>query len=232
MASKSLKPFEIPVHSKFGAPMGRDQDDVEDFVGPIYFQKVAFFDGDYDKGGAYWGGGGTPLYCAWDDEGHAIYIRAKDPFAAKKKLPASWKYAGKSAKAKNDLYAEEMLQQYMETALWSSMDMNAEEGDETESTPLDRDYTTDDIARETKAKMLADCQKFFNENRTLLEDPEIGWPADQAGHEFWLTRGGHGTGFFDSKYGTDESRDALAKACRKYGEVNLYVERGKIHQDR
>jgi hypothetical protein len=229
MASKTRKPFEIPVSNKFGAPMGRPQDDVEDFVGPIYLQKVAMFDGDYDEGGAYWGGGGTPLYCAWDNEGHVIYIRAKDSFAAKKQLPAHWKYAGKAAKAKNDLYAEEMLQQYMETALWASTDMNAEEGDDT---PLDRNYTTDNIAKETKAKMLVDCQKFYSENRALLEDPEFGWPADQAGHEFFLTRGGSGTGFFDSKYGTDESRDALADACRKYGEIALYVERGKIHQDR
>ena len=90
MASKARKtprkPFEIPVPSKFGAPMGRHQDDVEDFVGPVYLQKVAMFDGDYDEGGAYWGGGGVPLYCAWDDEGHAIYIRAKDSFDAKKQL--------------------------------------------------------------------------------------------------------------------------------------------------
>ena len=225
MSSKALKPFQIPVSSKFGAPMGRREDPVEDFEGPVYLQKVTMVDGDYDEGGAYWGGGHTPLYCAWDNEGHQIFVRAKDSFAAKKMLPAHWKYAGKATKAKNDLYAEEMLQQYMETALWASTDMNAEEGDDT---PLDRNYTTDDIAKETKAKMLADCQKFYSENKDLLAD----WPADQAGHEFFLTRGGSGTGFFDSKYGTDEARDALSEAARKYGDVSLYVERGKVHSDR
>lgn len=222
MASKTLKPFQIPVGSKYGAPMGRPQDDVEDFVGPVYLQKVAFFDGDYDEGGAYWGGGSTPLYCAWDDEGHAIYIRAKDSFEAKKKLPAKWKYAGKSSKAKNDLYAEEMLQQYMETALWSSTDESDESGGE----PMDRNYTTDDIAKSTKAKMLADCQKFYEQNSVLLAD----WPADQAGHEFWLTRNESGTGFLDSKYGTDESREALDEAARRFGTVNLYIHRKKVHQ--
>jgi hypothetical protein len=208
--------------------MGRRQDDVEDFVGQIYLQKVAMSDGDYDEGGAYWGGGTTPLYCAWDDDGHQIFIRAKDSFAAKKMLPANWRYAGKAAKAKNDLYAEEMLQQYMETALWATNDESNERGGE----PLDKNYSTDDIAKTTKAKMLRDCQKFYSENRMLLEDPEFGWPADQAGHEFFLTRGGSGTGFFDSKYGTDEDRDALSEAARKYGEISLYVARGKIHQDR
>ena len=226
MSSKTLKPFQIPVSSKFGAPMGRPQDDVKDFVGPVYLQKVAFFDGDYDEGGAYWGSYGTPLYCAWDEEGHAVYIRAKDSFAAKKQLPAHWKYAAKAAKAKNDLYAEEMLQQYMETALWSSND----ESDESGGDPMDKNYTTDDIAKETKKKMLADCQKFYNANRELLADPELGWPADEAGHCFWLTRNGHGVSFTDHPYGTDDSRYALDVAARKFGEVNLYIAHGKVYQ--
>jgi hypothetical protein len=117
-----------------------------------------------------------------------------------------------------------MLQQYMETALWASTDMNAEEGDDT---PLDKNYTTDDIAKETKVKMLADCQKFYNENKDFLTD----WPADQAGHEFWLDRTGSGSGFWDSKYGTDEAREALSESSKRFGERHLYVERGKIHQD-
>jgi hypothetical protein len=227
MSSRTLKPFQIPVNGKYGAPMGRRQDPVEDFVGHVYLQKVAMFDGDYDEGGAYWGGG-SPLYCAWDDEGHAIYIRAKDSFAAKKKLPAHWKYAGKSSKAKNSLYAEEMLQQYMKTALWASTDLNAEEGDDT---PLDRNYSTDDISKKTQKDMLDDCQKFYDRNREILEDPEFGWVADQAGHEFFLDRNGTGSGFLDSKYGTDEFREALSEACKSFGDVHLYVERGKIYSE-
>ena len=215
----TLKPFQMPVEAKYGAPMGRRESPVEDFTGPVCLQKVPMIDGDYDEGGAYWGGG-TPLYCAWDDEGHAIYFRAKDSSAAKKKLPAHWEYAGKAAKSRNSLYAEEMLQQYMETALWSSTD--------DDDSPLDKNYSTDDVAKETKKGMLKDCQAFYDQNRALLDD---GWPADQAGHEFWLTRNGHGSGFWDSEYGTAESREALTNACKKFGEVNLYVSHGKIHQD-
>jgi hypothetical protein len=218
----TLKPFQIHVDGRYGAPMGRRQDPVEEFVQPICLQEVPMVDGDYDEGGAYWGGG-TPLYCAWDDEGHAIFIRAKDTAAAKKKLPAHWTYASKTTKSKNSLYAEEMLQQYMETALWSSTD--------DEDVPLDRDHSTGDITKETKKAMLSDCQAFHDQNKDLLENPEAPWPADQAGHEFWLTRNGHGSGFWDSDYGTDESREALTKACKEFGEVHLYVQRGKIYQE-
>ena len=220
----TLKPFQVPVDVKYGAPMGRQESPVEDFTGPVYLQNVPMVDGDYDEGGAYWGGG-TPLYCAWDGEGNAIYVRAKDSAAAKKKLPSHWRYAGKTPTSKNSLYAEEMLQQYMETALWSSTD--------DDDVPLDKNYSLfrlhiDDISKETKKGMLADCQAFYDQNKAILDDH---WPADQAGHEFWLTRNGHGSGFYDSSYGTDESREALTEACKKFGEVNLYVQRGKIYQE-
>jgi hypothetical protein len=227
MPTKTLKPFQILVNGKYGAPMGRQEDEIADLAGLIYLQKVPMIDGDYDEGGAYWGGG-SPLYCAWDDEGHAIYIRAKDSSAAKKKLPAHWKYASKTPKAKNSIYVEEMLQQYMETALWASSDMDAEEGNDT---PLNTNYSVDDIAKKAQKGMLDDCQKFYDKNQELLEDPEFGWPADQAGHEFFLDRNGTGSGFYDSKYGTDESREALSKACKSFGEVRLYVQSGKIYSE-
>lgn len=89
-----MKPFEVNVSSSRGAPMGRPSDDAEDLTGHVYLERVPFVDGDYDEGGAYWGGGrGTPpLYCAWDDEGHAVYFRAKDLPSAKKMLPAGLSY--------------------------------------------------------------------------------------------------------------------------------------------
>ena len=223
--ARMLKPFQIPVPSKFGAPMGRPEASLDDFQIPVYLQKVPMIDGDYDEGGAYWGGSKLPLYCAWDDEGHAAYVRAEDSSAAKQKLPSHWTYAEKQPGAKNSLYAEEMLQQYMETALWSSTDMDDEAGD----TPLDKNYTTDDIAVETKKKMLADCQKFYDNNQAILENPEFGWPADQAGHEFWLDRNGHGSGFLDSEYGTSDAREALSKASQRFGEINLYDSKGKLY---
>ena len=70
-------PFEISVSCRYGAPMGRQSDRYEDFKGKTHLRRVPMVDGDYDPGGAYWGGSpSAPLWCAWDDEGHIKYVRA------------------------------------------------------------------------------------------------------------------------------------------------------------
>lgn len=69
----------------YGAPMGRRS--APNLEGKCHLQYVPFVDGDYDKGGAYWGGGRytKPLYCAWNDEGE-IYLRANSREDAKRQL--------------------------------------------------------------------------------------------------------------------------------------------------
>ena len=72
--------------------------------------------------------------------------------------------------------------------------------------------------------MLADseCAEFQRENATLLSAAEeLGETAEQAGRDFWLTRNGHGAGFWDRGLGV--IGDRLTKAAHAYGEVALYV---------
>lgn len=73
-------PFEVPVSCVYGAPMGRRSDPVATLTGRVHVRRVPFVDGDYDQGGAYWGGGRhtLPLFCAWDDAGRVHYFRASD----------------------------------------------------------------------------------------------------------------------------------------------------------
>ena len=80
-----MKPFEVNVSSPYGAPMGRRS--YPGLEGKVRLQHVPFVDGDYDPGGSYWGGGGLPLYCAWNEDG-AIYVRARNRDEAKAKLPS------------------------------------------------------------------------------------------------------------------------------------------------
>lgn len=49
------------VSSKYGAPMGRRGSTTLEPSLTYTVVKIPFFDGDYDQGGAYWGGG-QPLY--------------------------------------------------------------------------------------------------------------------------------------------------------------------------
>lgn len=51
-----------PVSCRYGAPMGRPPI-LDDRAALVTVFRVRMYDGDYDRGGAYWGGG-TPLYCA------------------------------------------------------------------------------------------------------------------------------------------------------------------------
>lgn len=96
---------------------------------------------------------------------------------------------------------------YVEAALWSSTDDICQ--------PLDRNYSVADIAPTTLAVMVADCAKFQSEN----DLSECG--DSQAGHDFWLTRNGHGAGFWDGDW--PETGDALTEAAKAYPVVELYV---------
>lgn len=80
---------------------------------------------------------------------------------------------------------------YIECALWSSNDESDESGGE----PLDRNYSADDIAPDTLARMIRDCEAFQHQHIGALIGSEIG--DDRAGHCFWLNRNGHGSGFWD-----------------------------------
>jgi len=99
------------------------------------------------------------------------------------------------------------LSSYLQCALWAETD-----GDN----PLDKNYLVADIAVETKAKMEADCRAFFEKNYHLL-DEQFG----NAGHDFWLTRNGHGAGFWDGSW--EEHGDELTEASKAFGEFELSV---------
>lgn len=110
-------------------------------------------------------------------------------------------------KANNDLDA--FVDAYIECALWSSLDDKGE--------PLDGTYDDGDIADTARADMVSECTDFVNGNAADLATLDAG----QCGHDFWLTRNGHGTGFWDRGYG--DLGDRLSKAAEVYGESDLYV---------
>ena len=90
-----IRPYLIDVSSKYGAPMGRRSDPVSWFCGKkTTIVRVPMVDGDYDGGGAYWGGyPSPPLFCAWsnlpNDERVVTYVRAASLDAAKKEIPGA-----------------------------------------------------------------------------------------------------------------------------------------------
>tara|TARA_R110000824_G_scaffold17906_6_gene71733 strand:- start:122 stop:517 length:396 start_codon:yes stop_codon:yes gene_type:complete len=101
---------------------------------------------------------------------------------------------------------------YIDAMLWSSTDETGE--------PLDSNYDSDDIDPETMLRIQADCASFCYANEVWL-----GNKMEQGGHDFWLTRCGHGVGFWDKidVYPHKGSNDMLTKAAEGFGNIDPYV---------
>lgn len=111
-----------------------------------------------------------------------------------------------------------VLNAYKVCALWSSI------GDDEE--PLDASHDIGDIAPATANQMREDVEDFLRLAAPLIQ--ETGLDAEQVGHDFWLTRNGHGAGFWDR--GLGEAGERLSDIATQYGGVDLYIgDDGLVH---
>ncbi len=104
----------------------------------------------------------------------------------------------------NDPTVQSFLAAYITCALWSSV------GDKEES------LENHALSKEAKDQMLADCKAFLEKNEAMIGDR-----ISKAGHDFWLTRNGHGCGFWDGDW--PEHGDELTEASKAFKECDLYV---------
>lgn len=91
----------------------------------------------------------------------------------------------------------------------------------------------EDLAPKTLASIVADCAAFQSAHAaTLASVDETGQHGDtyaMAGHDFWLTRNGHGAGFWDGDW-PESCADALTEASKAFGECSPYVgDDGKVY---
>lgn len=114
---------------------------------------------------------------------------------------------------------------YVGTALWSSNDDSDK--------PLDSNYDVSDISPETLESMLKDCAAFYFANMghihcdgaplsNDMDGPVGAREAAIAGHDFWLTRCGHGAGFWDGDW-PEPAATELDNASKAFGNVDLYI---------
>lgn len=107
----------------------------------------------------------------------------------------------------------------------------------TDKSMQDRDLGIENIDPATLAEMIEDCRKFQEENADVLAAADCSRGSgeyttyEQAGHDFWLTREGHGAGFWDGDWDDENnSGDKLDEAAKGYNEFSLYVgDDGKIY---
>ncbi len=116
----------------------------------------------------------------------------------------------------------EFTRHYVVAALWLS-DPSPGQGDY-ESKGLSLIQA---VADDWMKQAIADCDKFQAENEGLLE---LAGSDSQNGYDFWLTRNGHGVGFWDRGY-PKEVGDWLTKAAHAFGEVYLDWEYDLKHDE-
>ena len=117
---------------------------------------------------------------------------------------------------------DDFTRAYIAAALWSSTDDNGD--------PLDENYTEFDLDQASFDDMVWDTDNFQNYNEDLLAEAYDvdGQDEENAGHNFWLTRAGHGAGFWDGDY--PATGDRLTAETKKYDETELYVgDDGKLY---
>lgn len=109
---------------------------------------------------------------------------------------------------------------YITAAFWSST-----EGDDT---PLDDLKTWNDLEPESLQRMVADCQKFQKDNAADLVET---YRADHLnGIDFWLTRNGHGAGFWDGDL-SKQLGERLTTAAH-LGERSLIIgDDGRVYEE-
>ena len=106
---------------------------------------------------------------------------------------------------------EKVLTGYLACALWASSDEDGR--------PLNGMATIDDISEASKEFARKECAAFLAENAELLDASEL--DEDQIGHDLWLTRNGHGTGFWDRNL--NEVGYKLTKKAEALGECWAYI---------
>jgi len=111
------------------------------------------------------------------------------------------------------------MNQYIDTMFWSSTDDKDQ--------PMDKNYTAGDLSAEAKAQIQKDCETFLDKAGDIIYED-----YSQAGHDFWLTRNGHGAGFWDGQWDHlgKEVVKQLVRLSKSFGEQDLYIgDDGKLY---
>lgn len=121
------------------------------------------------------------------------------------------------------------LEDYVACALWSSSCNGTAEhdgclGEDCDKGLYDLGFTIDDLESDTLEAMTQDLAAFTAD----LSPEDIEQLTNGIGDDFWLTRNGHGAGFWDRGYPHELGR-RVSDAARAYGACYLWVSEGKVY---
>lgn len=107
---------------------------------------------------------------------------------------------------------KEIVLHYLVAALWTN--------------ELDEYSAVCDIDQNTRKKATEVCKDFVGKAGNLLTED---WTDEQIGHDIWLTRGGHGAGFWDRDLPNADELSDIASENEFHGMV--YVENETVFID-
>ena len=129
----------------------------------------------------------------------------------------------------NGIDVSTVVAHYIVAMLWSTMDESDENGGE----PMDANYGFNDLADGVRESIEADVVTFLQAvGHLITEENYIGQGsgeydvAARAGHDLWLTRVGHGCGFWDGDWESDRHNGLegpLTQAANALGDCDPYI---------
>lgn len=115
-------------------------------------------------------------------------------------------------KGLDENYVRGMAQALVECAVWTHP-----ENDEGVNEVEQANAGWSEVMGDDEKEVLDECRAFAALAGEDLDDI----PATSAGHNFWLSRNGHGTGFWDR--GWEDKGDRLHELARSFGEADLHL---------
>lgn len=182
---------------------------------PTAYQKAAAEQGYL----VHWGS--EHLTCGYFKEG----TRPGGPYGTAQE---AWKAACIDNRISILPHLDEFTTKYLKAALWSTTDEDSGDGSN-----LLASYAVSDFAPAALADAHETCEDFQEATAADLAAAYAipahgGYTPAMAGFDFWLSRNGHGAGFYDR--GMKALGDKLHAAAKVYSGIDLYVaDDGSLH---
>jgi len=107
---------------------------------------------------------------------------------------------------------EDFFQAYKEAAYWTQVHPDNDDEENARIEEVLPGYLEDEGAK--------DCRAFYDAHSSLFGSCLTKLSGDvQAGHDFWMTRNGHGVGFWETDDWQEAEGEILTQAAMAFGEV-------------
>lgn len=84
-----------------------------------------------------------------------------------------------------------------------------------------------DIDKDSYERVIGDIELFLEKAQPILDETD--YTHDQALHDFYFTRQGHGVGFWEADHCSKDQGEELTKLAKEFGGFDVYTKNGTIY---